>query len=249
MKKAVLLLGLMVHSLGAMAQLPDAAELIKAAMDHWRGTTSYAENSMTIHRPTWERTISMQGWTQGDDASLMRVTSPAKDAGNGTLLKDKNMWSYAPKINRIIKVPSSMMGQSWMGSDFSNKDINRSTDILDQYTHSILESYEQGGHTVYVLEAIPHEDAPVVWGKEIVHIRDDYLMLEQQFWDQAGVLVKRMNTLEVREFDGRTVATIMRMGKVDQPDEWTQVEVTDIQFDVDLPANIFTLSNLRNPRQ
>ena len=249
MRKVALLLALTGYSLGAMAQVPNAGELIQAAMNHWRGTTSYTENSMTIHRPTWERTMSMQGWTQGDDASLMRVTAPAKDVGSGTLLKDKNMWSYTPKINRIIKVPSSMMGQSWMGSDFSNKDINRSTDILDQYIHSVLDSYEQDGHTVYVLEAIPREDAPVVWGKEIIHIRDDYVMLEHQFWDQEGVLVKRMTSTEVREIGGRTVATIMRMGKVDKPDEWTQVEVIDIQFDVALPANVFTLSNLRNPRQ
>ena len=100
-----------------------------------------------------------------------------------------------------------------------------------------------------MLEAIPREDAPVVWGKEVVHIRDDYVMLEHQFWDQEGVLVKRMKSTEVREVGGRTVATIMRMGKVDKPDEWTQVEVIDIQFEIELPANVFTLSNLRNPRQ
>ncbi len=249
MKQILLGLSLTLSACYASAQAPDAAALIAAAMEHWRGKTSYTEMSMTIHRPTWERTMSMQGWTSGDDTSLMRVTAPARDAGNGTLLKDNNMWSYAPKINRIIKVPSSMMGQSWMGSDFSNKDINRSTDILDLYTHSIESSYREEGHTVYILKAVPHEDAPVVWGKEVVHIRDDYVMLKQEFWDQEGILVKQMEATEVREIGGRTVATIMRMGKVEKPDEWTQTEVIDIQFEVDLPANVFTLSNLRNPRQ
>ncbi len=244
---ALILLSFM--AAGSVAEELDAKQLITAAMDHWRGKTSYAVNTMTIHRPTWERTMSMQGWTSGDSESLMRVTAPAKDAGNGTLLKDKNMWSYTPKINRIIKVPSSMMGQSWMGSDFSNKDVNRSTDIASEYDHSITDSYEQDGFKVYVVEAIPHEDAAVVWGKEVVHIREDFVMLKQEFWDQEGILVKKMETLEVRELGGRTVAAVMRMGKAENPEEWTQIRVDEMEFDAELPPNVFTLSNLRNPRQ
>jgi outer membrane lipoprotein-sorting protein len=218
-------------------------------MDHWRGTSSYSEMSMTIHRPDWERTMSMRSWTEGEKTSLVRVTEPKKDAGNGTLLKDNNMWTFAPKVNRIIKVPSSMMSQSWMGSDFSNKDISKSTDIIDQYDHRLLETREQDGHMEYVIESVPHEEAAVVWGKEILTIRDDYVLLEQQFWDQDGILVKTMKALEVKELGGRTVASIIRMGKIDTPDEWTEMSVQDIEFDVSHPDSLFTLSNLRNPRQ
>ncbi|MGB5678068.1 MAG: outer membrane lipoprotein-sorting protein, partial [Gammaproteobacteria bacterium] len=174
---------------------------------------------------------------------------PKKDAGNGTLLKDNNMWTFAPKVNRIIKVPSSMMSQSWMGSDFSNKDISKSTDIIDQYDHSLLETREQDGHTVYVIESIPHEEAAVVWGKEVLMVRDDYVLLEQQFWDQDGILVKTMKALEIKELGGRTVASILRMGKQATPDEWTEMSVQDISFDVSHPDSLFTLSSLRNPRQ
>ena len=77
--------------------------------------------TMTIHRPDWERSMSMRAWTEGDDRSLVRVTAPARDRGNGTLMDDNRMWSFSPRVNRVIKVPSSMMNQSWMGSDFSNK--------------------------------------------------------------------------------------------------------------------------------
>ena len=248
-QRVILLLVFLVQSPWTAAQATDAKELIRLALDHWRGTTSYVENTMTIHRPDWERTMSMVGWTEGSENSLMRVTAPAKDAGNGTLLKDNNMWSYTPRINRIIKVPSSMMNQSWMGSDFSNKDINKATDLLDQYDHRLLETREQDGHTIYVIEAIPHEDAAVVWGKEVVVIRDDFVMLRQEFWDQAGVLVKAMETLEIKAIAGRTVATVMRMSETATPDEWTQVTISAIEFDIDLPGNLFTLSSLRNPRQ
>ena len=227
----------------------DPRDLIEKAMDHWRGTSSYSEMSMTIHRADWERTMSMRAWTVGDKTSLVRVTAPKKDAGNGTLLKDNNMWTFAPKVNRIIKVPSSMMSQSWMGSDFSNKDISKSTDIIDQYDHTLVDTREQGGHTEYVIESVPHEEAAVVWGREVLTIRDDHVLLEQQFWDQDGVLVKTMKALEIRELGGRTVASLIRMGKVDTPNEWTEMSVSAIEFDVQHPDGLFTLSSLRNPRQ
>ena len=159
------------------------------------------------------------------------------------------MWSYSPKVNRVIKIPSSMMSQGWMGSDFTNRDISKSTDILDQYEHTLTAQTEENGHTVYVIDAIPHEDAATVWGKEVLKIRDDFVMLEEQFWDQDGKLVKLMKAHDISEMGGRSVARVLRMGKLETPDEWTEMTVTTIEFDVELPAGIFTLSSLRNPRQ
>ena len=238
MKCLITLMSACLFSPLAMSADIDPRDLIQQAMDHWRGTSSYSEMTMTIHRPDWQRSMSMRSWTRGEKTSLVRVTEPKKDAGNGTLLDDNNMWTFAPKVNRIIKVPSSMMSQSWMGSDFSNKDISKSTDIIDQYDHKLLDTREQDGHTVYLIESIPHEEAAVVWGKEVLMIRDDNILLEQQFWDQ-----------EIKQLGGRTVASIIRMGKVETPDEWTEMSVQDIEFDVSHPDSLFTLSNLRNPRQ
>jgi len=243
------LLSAMIPATLNAVEITDARTLVRAAMDHWRGVNSYSEMTMTIHRADWERSMSMRAWSEGDKLSLVRVTEPRKDAGNGTLLMDNEMWSYSPKINRIIKIPSSMMNQGWMGSDFSNKDISKSTDILDQYDHNLVSREEVDGHTVYTIEAIPHEDAAIVWGKEVLKIRDDFVMLEEQYWDQDGALVKVMRTSDIAEMGGRTVARVMRMGKLESPDEWTEMSVSAIEFDLELPPGIFTLSNLRNPRQ
>jgi len=248
MRILILILGILFLA-PSMAQEPDAAQLIRNAMDHWRGMTSYSDMTMTIHRPDWERSMTMRSWSKGDKLSLVRIVEPKKDAGNGTLLNDNNMWTYTPKINRIIKVPSSMMSQSWMGSDFSNKDISKSTDIIDQYDHELITTEERDGHVYYTISSVPHEEAAVVWGKEVLTVRDDYVLIEQQFWDQDGVLVKSMKTLEVVEMGGRAVAKVMRMGKVDAPGEWTQLTANSIEFDLELADNLFTLSNLRNPRQ
>ena len=231
------------------AETTSAKELVRAAMEHWRGLNSYSEMTMTIHRADWQRSMSMRAWSEGDKLSLVRITEPKKDAGNGTLLKDNDMWSFSPKINRIIKIPSSMMSQGWMGSDFSNKDISKSTDILSQYDHTLTGQTQEDGHTVYTIEAIPHEDAAIVWGKETLKIRDDFVLLQEQYWDQDGVLVKVMQARDIAEMGGRQVARVLRMGKLETPDEWTEMTVSAIEFDIKLPAGIFTLSNLRNPRQ
>jgi outer membrane lipoprotein-sorting protein len=226
-----------------------ATSLVRQAVDHYRGVTSYSEMTMVIHRPDWERSMTMLGWTQGDDNTLVRVTEPKKDAGNGTLMLGTNMWTFSPKINRVIKVPSSMMSQNWMGSDFSNKDISKTSDIVNQYDHTLIDQRQEGGHTLYTVQSVPHEDAAIVWGKEVLVIRDDWVLLEQQYWDQDSVLLKTMKASDIKVMSGRTVATKMRMTKLETPKEWTELQTHNIEFGVELNSNVFTLSNLRNPRR
>jgi len=232
----------------AQAQTPDATALIKAAIEYWRDVSSYAVFDMNIHRPDWQRSMTMRVWTRGNKESLVRVTAPSKDAGNGTLLLDNDMWSYNPKINRVIKIPSSMMNQSWMGSDFSNNDLAKADDLIDQYRHTLLATETHNGHKLYVIEAVPHETAPVVWGREVVKIRDDYILMEHAFYDQANVLVKKLVTTEVRLMGGKMIAARERMQKTDKPDEWTEIVTREARFGISLPASTFTLANLRNPR-
>lgn len=226
-----------------------AAALIKAAIEYWRDVSSYSVADMEIHRPDWQRSVTFRVWTRGEKQSLVRVVAPPKDAGNATLLLDNDMWSFTPKVNRVIKIPSSMMNQSWMGSDFSNNDLSKADDLIEQYTHKLLSTSIQDGHKVYVIESIPREAAPVVWGREVVTVRDDYVMLEHAFYDQQGVLVKKLSTQELRPMGGKIVAARQRMQKIDKPDEWTDVHTREVRFGIQIPANVFTLANLRNPRE
>ena len=235
-------------AVAAQAGEYDATGIVKDAVNHWRGLASDSVITMVIHRPDWERTMTMRAWTKGDDRSLVRVLEPKKDRGNGTLTDDNSMWSYLPKVNRVIKIPSSMMGQSWMGSDFSNKDVARADDIIDQYDHSMLGVEEVDGITVYEIESIPHEEAAVVWGREVLRIRDDHVVLTHRFFDQDGELVKTLSSLEIGEMGGRVIALQQRMSKTESPDEWTEIQVVSIDYEVDLKDSLFTLSNLRNPR-
>ena len=227
---------------------PDATQIVREAIDHWRGLSSYTEMTMVIHRPDWERSMTMRAWTKGQDQTLVRVVEPKKDRGSGTLTDENSMWTFSPMVNRVIKIPSSMMGQSWMGSDFSNKDVARADDIVDQYDHTILRREEVDGVTVYDVQSIPHEDAAVVWGREVLKIRDDYVVVEHAFFDQDGELVKKLVSLEIAEMGGRTIAKRQRMVKTDEPNEWTEISVNDVEYEIELKDSLFTLSNLRNPR-
>ncbi len=236
-------------SFSANADDHDATSIVKDAIDHWRGLASDSVITMVIHRPDWERTMTMRAWTKGDDRSLVRVLEPKKDRGNGTLTDDNSMWSFSPKVNRVIKIPSSMMGQSWMGSDFSNKDIARADDIIDEYEHTMLGVEEVDGVTVYEIESIPHEEAAVVWGREVLRIREDHVVLTHRFFDQDGELVKTLTSLEIGEMGGRVIALRQRMSKSETPDEWTEIQVNSVDHEIDLKDSLFTLPTLRNPRE
>ncbi len=225
-----------------------ARELVREAINYWRDESSYSLSEMIIHRPDWERAMTLKVWTRGEDDTLVRVEEPARDAGNATLVKGEEMWSYAPKTGRVIKIPSSMMSQGWMGSDFSNNDVSKADKIVEDYHHKILERETVDGRRLYTVEARPKEFAPVVWGREVVKIREDYLILEHLFYDQDNVLVKKMETLEIREMGGKLVASKQRMNDMEKPEHWTEIRVQEAEFEVDIPAATFTLSNLRNPR-
>ncbi len=245
-KRVVLILLLTVTN--SLFAEESALSLIRRAVDHWRGESSYLEATMLVHRPTWERTMSFKGWTEGEKKSLVRFTSPAKDAGNSSLVIDREMWSYSPKINRIVKIPSSMMNQSWMGSDFSHSDLAKQTDIIDQYTHKVIGDEKHEGHKVTVIESIPKDDAAVVWGKEVLKVRDDLVIIERAFYDQDMKLVKKLSAYEIMLIGGRTYPKRSRMQSAESSDEWTEIVHEALNFGISLDSKIFSLSHLSDTR-
>jgi outer membrane lipoprotein-sorting protein len=229
----------------AADEAPDPAVLIKASFDHYRGKASKADVEMVIHRPSWERSMRMVGWTKGQDKSLIRITAPAKDEGNGTLKNGIEMWTYNPKVNRVIKLPPAMMSQSWLGSDFSNNDLAKSDSILNDYTHSLMGSESRDDHTVYVIKSMPKPAAPVVWGMQVSKVRDDHVLLEQEFFDEDLVSVKRMSAHEIQMMGGRMFPKIWKMQETDKTDQYTLLRYHSIAFLDDLPERQFTINTLK----
>ena len=233
----------------ARAAAPDADAIVKQMYENYRSTSSTTTMAITIHRPAWERHMEMKGWTRGEDDGLVRFTQPAQDAGNATLKLGRDSWVFNPKLNQVIKLPASMLSQSWMGSDFSYNDLSKSTDIITQYTHKLIATEQAGGHTIWTIEATPKPGAPVVWGKVQLKVRDDFVLTEETFFDQDMKPAKRMTTDKIGMLGGRLYPLTMTMHPLDMPSQWTRIESLDGRFNVAIPPYLFTLSNLQNPRQ
>jgi len=225
---------------------PSARALIAGAIDLTRGRTSYARMSMRVHRPEWERNSSLVAWTRGREDALIRFTEPARDAGNATLKKANRMWTFTPKLNRTIRLPFSLMSQSWAGSDFSYNDLSRSDKLLEFYDLELVNTEEADGHLIYTIEAVPQDDAPVVWGKEEIVLRDDHVLLSQTFFDQSFIPLKRMETLDIGELGGRLFGVRMRMAKLDEEDHYTEVHYLEADFDLSIRDELFTLFALKS---
>ena len=225
-----------------------AQALLEGALDLTRGVSSHTEMTMTIHRPDWERRITVVAWTRGREDALIRFTAPPKDAGTATLKRGARMWTFTPKLQRAIRLPASMMAQSWAGSDFSYNDLARTDKYLHHYHLAITAVRALDGRSVYTLELTPHEDAPVVWGKEVMELRDDYVLLSQTYYDQALAPVKVLRTLAVGELGGRTIAQRMRMAAVGDDERWTEIHYRKANFDAAVEDAMFTTFALRGGR-
>src|SRR5262245_9186097 len=247
--RVTLALGAALLAMGATApENPTARQLMEGAIDLTRGLSSYSELKMTVHLPDAERTSQLKGWTRGRDEALIRFVAPPRDAGNATLKVGENMWTYAPKVRRVVRLPFSMMSQSWGGSDFSYSDLSRTDDLLRYYELTLTNREERDGHTIYTIEAVPHDDAPVVWGKEVLELRDDYVLLRHTFFDQSAdpKPLKRLEAEKVGVMGDRTFATSMRMENLEKPGHWTRLEYLEARFDVKLEDSLFTVFSLES---
>ena len=227
----------------------DADKIVKEGFNYWRGNASIGTVQMLIHRENWERTMTIKAWTRGQKDSLFYIAAPPKDYGNGTLKKGREMWIYNPKINRVVKVPPSMMSQSWMGSDFSNNDLAKSDSLLLDYDHSIIGTETHEGKKVYIIKSMPKPNAPVVWGMQRLKIREDHIWLSEEFFDEEFQPVKIMTASEIQMMGDRLFPKVWRMQKVDEKNRYTQLTYDALEFKSNLPDSLFTLSSLKQRRR
>jgi outer membrane lipoprotein-sorting protein len=235
--------------LAGASSLEDGARIVRESFNHMRGKSSVSTVEMIIHRPDWERRMTLRGWTKGEKESIFRITAPPRDRGNGTLKKGSEMWTYSPKINRVIKLPPSMMSQSWMGSDFSNNDLAKSDSLLHDYDHYLEGTETHEGRTVYVIRSEPRPRAPVIWGMQRLKIREDQVLLEQVFYDEDRRPVKRLASEGIQMMSGRMFPRRMTMQKVDEPGSYTAIVYKEIAFLDTLPDRLFTITSLRTVRR
>ena len=204
---------------------------------------------MTIVRPTWKRTIEFKSWAMEDDYALTLITAPAREKGQ-TFLKRKNeMWNYNPAINRLIKLPPSMMSQGWMGSDYTNDDILRESSVVNDYDHSIIGEEEIDGRLCHKIGLEAKEDADVLWGRQIWWIdKKEFIVMKAELYDEDGYLVRTERGMELKTMDGRFLPTLLELVPAEEPGNKTILKITEMKFNIDLDESFFSQQNMKNIR-
>lgn len=242
-----LFLLLMIVSFPVSATTVD--DLVRHIDKLWRGDTSQATMSMTVKTRRYERTMTMEAWSRGKDYSLVVIREPIKDKGIATLKVKENIWNYLPKINRVTKVPSSMMSGSWMGSHFTNDDLVKESTFEDDYSSTISFDGERDGQLIYEITSVPKPNAAVVWGKVVMLMQQKNLAPKTiLYYDEEGELVRTMRFDQLQRIAGRDIPMRMSLQPEDKPNESTVIVYRDIEFGVPLKESFFSLQSLKQSR-
>ena len=238
---------LLIHSpLWAQEQPITPKQILDKVDDLFRSNSSKGLATMTVTTAHWKRSLSLEMWSKGKDRSLMRVLAPKKEKGTATLRSGNDIWNYLPKVKRVIKLPSSMMAASWMGSHFTNDDLVKESRMADDYTFEITFSGVREGQEIVEVTCHPKPDAAVVWGKVLVRaLRKEYLPLYIKYFDEDLRLARTMTFSQVKQLGGRRIPSLVTMIPEDKPEESTVIHYKQMDFDIDLKDSFFSLRTLQ----
>jgi len=229
-----------------IVQAQDASEIVRKADEKFRGDQSRAQMTMKIIRPSWERTVSMRVWTLGTKYSMILITAPARDEGAAYLKRGNEIWNWVPRIGRVVKMPPSMMSQSWMGSDFTNDDLIKEASIVTDYTHKLVGDSTVADRDCYELELTPKPDAPVIWSKIKMWIsKNDYLELRTEFYNEYNEKVNVMEGSEIKTLGGRLLPAKLEMIPQDKENQKTVLEYQNLNFNPGISENFFTVQQMK----
>jgi hypothetical protein len=221
----------------------DAKSLIDEMEALYRGESSKATLTMKVETPQYSRTMQMESSSVGQQDAFIRILSPKKDRGISTLKLDKEMWNFFPKINKVIKVPPSMMMGSWMGSDFTNDDLVKQTTLTQEYDLQLTETL-----TEYNITLLPREQTVTVWGRIDYIVNKEHLVpVNQNFYDDEGIMIRKMVFSELKDFGGRIMPSVMEMIPLNKEGHRTVIIYDNLEFDPpDVDESTFTLRHLKS---
>lgn len=234
------------HFTAFVSYAQTAKEIVQKADEKMRGNTSQAEITIRTVRPSWSREMTVRTWMKGTTLAMVLVQSPAKDKGIVYLKRKKEVWNWVPSLEKIIKLPPSMMSQSWMGTDFTNDDLVKESSVVNDYDHSITGDTTIDSRNCYIIQMIPKPEAAVVWGRLIVCIdKKDFIELHTRFYDEEGTLVNTMNAYDIKTMDGRLIPTRFEMIPAEKPNQKTVMIYKSVQYNKPIDDNFFTTEKMK----
>jgi outer membrane lipoprotein-sorting protein len=235
------------NSVTLSAQQLSATEIIRKADEKFNGEkSSMMVMRMTIIRPTWQRSVEFKNWSLGRDYALTLITAPAKDLGQTFLKRGNEMWNWNPSINRLIKLPPSMMSQGWMGSDYTNDDILKESSVVNDYTHEVIGEEPVLDRLCYKVKMVAKENAAIIWGHQVRWVdKKDFLVLKAELFDEDGALVRTETGADIKTMDGRVIPTKLELVPVDEPGNKTIAVIKEIKFNIPLEESYFSQQNMK----
>lgn len=231
--KKMLMLILIVSSIFAIT----AKQIIQKVNNNLQSNSGYSKIKMIMKSKRGERSITLESWNKGNKKSFMKLLAPKRDKGITFLKIDSAMWQYVPRIQKSIKIPSSMMMSSWMGSDFTNDDMAKESSIVEDYD-TLIESEDD---ELYYIKLTPKEDATVVWDKiSYIVAKKGFIPIKAIYYDEDGAEVRSLKYLDVKVIDGRNFPTKWEMRRVDKPHNLTTIIISDVKFDIKIKKSMFT---------
>jgi outer membrane lipoprotein-sorting protein len=236
--------------LSSYGQTISATDIVRKANDKYRGEKSgYSVMTMTIVRPTWQRTIEFKSWSKGNDYSLTLINAPAREKGQTFLKRNTEMWSWNPSISRLIKLPPSMMSQGWMGSDYTNDDILRESSVVNDYIHKTEGEETIENHNCYRIRLTAKKDAAVLWGSQLWWVdKKEFILMKAELYDEDGYLVRTELASDLAVLDGRLLPTRLELIPADNPGQKTILNVKEMKFNISLDDSFFSQQNMKNIR-
>ena len=249
MKKKLIIFTLLIFSVNGFAQNLTAKAIVIKSDNLQRGKSNKSQMTMRIVRPKWTRTISMKTWSKGREFSMTYITAPAKEKGQVFMKRHNEMWNWVPSINRMIKLPPSMMSQGWMGSDYSNDDILKESSIVVDYNQKIIGSDKISNLDCYKIELIPKEDAAVTWGKVIKWIsKKEFWQMKTEYYDEDNELLRTEIASEIKNFGDRRLPSKIEIIPADKPGHKTLIIINSATFNLNISENFFSQQNMKRIR-
>jgi outer membrane lipoprotein-sorting protein len=229
------------------AQPESAGEIVRKADEKFNGEKSgYSVMSMTVVRPSWQRTIEFKSWSVEEKYALTLITAPAREKGQSFLKRGTEMWSWNPTISRLIKLPPSMMSQGWMGSDYTNDDILRESSVVSDYSHTILGEEVTESYPCFRIGLEAREESDVLWSRQIWWVdKKEYIILKAELYDEDGQLVRTEKASELKMMDGRLLPSRIELLPADHPGNKTILEIREMKFNIPLQESFFSQQNMK----
>jgi hypothetical protein len=174
---------------------------------------------------------------------LTVVLAPEAMRGVALLVRDRpsepELHMYVPAVRRARRLLPVEVNQSFFGTDITYGDLG----FVDLRPQSrLLGTEERDGKRVYRVEEVPAERWYYARIVSVVSA-DSWLPLEREFYDAANALWKTQLIARVTRIQDVPTPLSMRMENA-QEGSSTELEVTAVRYDVELPDVLFDPARL-----